>query len=260
MSLVTEHSCAVEGCERPYLARSMCDTHYRSWRRGKLVAPKVVVPKRDRNRGHPKICIHCGEDFVARMSTTQLCSARCRSRRTKQRFPTKYTPPVIEVTRVCVVCNESFERTSKFGPTPQRCSACNVKYRQTKNLEAGYAKAHYRANTDRYKERNRVWKDENREFVRESNVRHANLRRARQAQVPSESYTRQEIGDRDRWTCHLCDKSIDPSLGRRDHLSFSFDHVVPISRGGHDTAKNVRSSHWICNVKRNIRPIEKEAS
>ncbi|MEU2313138.1 HNH endonuclease [Streptomyces albidoflavus] len=48
--------------------------------------------------------------------------------------------------------------------------------------------------------------------------------------------------------CWLCGHSIPPGLDARHPLSFTLDHVVPLSRGGSllDPA-NARSAHRRCN-------------
>jgi 5-methylcytosine-specific restriction endonuclease McrA len=54
--------------------------------------------------------------------------------------------------------------------------------------------------------------------------------------------------------CARCGHNIDPTLGPRHPLSFTLDHIVPISRGGSllDPA-NVRSMHRRCNSARGNR-------
>ena len=51
--------------------------------------------------------------------------------------------------------------------------------------------------------------------------------------------------------CHLCGLPIDPDLVAPHPMSFSVDHVVPVSMGGamHDR-HNLRPAHRICNMKR----------
>lgn len=51
--------------------------------------------------------------------------------------------------------------------------------------------------------------------------------------------------------CWLCGLPIDPDLRSPHPLSFSMDHVVPVSMGGKvDDPNNVRAAHRICNMKR----------
>ncbi|WP_406144172.1 HNH endonuclease [Streptomyces anulatus] len=54
--------------------------------------------------------------------------------------------------------------------------------------------------------------------------------------------------------CARCGHNIDPALDARHPLSFTLDHVVPLSRGGDllDPA-NARSMHRRCNSARGNR-------
>jgi hypothetical protein len=36
-----EAKCSVEGCKRPYRAKSYCNVHYKAWRRGELEGHKA---------------------------------------------------------------------------------------------------------------------------------------------------------------------------------------------------------------------------
>jgi hypothetical protein len=36
-----ERKCSVEGCKRPYRAKSYCVTHYKKWRRGEMEAHRA---------------------------------------------------------------------------------------------------------------------------------------------------------------------------------------------------------------------------
>lgn len=61
-----------------------------------------------------------------------------------------------------------------------------------------------------------------------------------------------------RHPCWLCGHSINPSLDARHPLSFTLDHLVPLSRGGSllDPA-NARSAHRRCNSRRGNRTEHK---
>lgn len=64
---------------------------------------------------------------------------------------------------------------------------------------------------------------------------------------------------RDDWTCGLCGEAIDPKLEYPYRMSASLDHIVPLSQGGDHVMSNAQAAHWICNVKRGVRPLEVEA-
>lgn len=54
--------------------------------------------------------------------------------------------------------------------------------------------------------------------------------------------------------CWLCGHNISPGLDARHRMSFTLDHLVPLSRGGDllDPA-NARSAHRACNSARGNR-------
>jgi 5-methylcytosine-specific restriction endonuclease McrA len=50
------------------------------------------------------------------------------------------------------------------------------------------------------------------------------------------------------WTCQLCSERIDPKLRPRNPRGLTFDHIVPISRGGsRQSAANLWPAHRACN-------------
>lgn len=108
------------------------------------------------------------------------------------------------------------------------------------------------------------WAEENRERRRvianrwqrnnpEARADLANRRRARRMANGVVPYKRQDIFVRDSGVCGICGDSIDAALKRPDPLSFSIDHILPISLGGADCAENVQAAHLACNVKKGNR-------
>ena len=61
------------------------------------------------------------------------------------------------------------------------------------------------------------------------------------------------LGERDAWTCWLCDQPVDKALKSRHPLMASYDHVIPTSLGGSDEPDNLRLAHLRCNVARGNR-------
>lgn len=110
------------------------------------------------------------------------------------------------------------------------------------------ASAAYRLkNTDVCNERIRAWKKANPDKAAETTHR----RRAwKSGNGTPEKFTRSEIGERDGWTCGICDLPVDKTLRWPDRMSPSLDHIVPLSRGGLHARANSRITHWICNVRR----------
>lgn len=61
------------------------------------------------------------------------------------------------------------------------------------------------------------------------------------------------IGDRDKWICHICGKSVNP----KDHGAFAptRDHLIPRSKGGSNIARNLKLAHRSCNEMRGTDPL-----
>jgi hypothetical protein len=74
--------------------------------------------------------------------------------------------------------------------------------------------------------------------------------RATSDQRPRESFTLEEIGDRDGWVCGICLDPIDQQFAAPDARSPSIDHVKAIFAGGTHTRDNVRITHLYCNMDR----------
>lgn len=60
----------------------------------------------------------------------------------------------------------------------------------------------------------------------------------------------ENIGDRDGWVCHICSKPVDPFLPGNHREGPTFDHVIPLSKGGSDEPENLKLAHWICNIRK----------
>lgn len=58
-AIQTEKRCRMEGCKRPYRAKSYCNVHYRAWRQGKL------------GKARYKICSE--EECLGRREAMGLC-------------------------------------------------------------------------------------------------------------------------------------------------------------------------------------------
>ena len=51
---------------------------------------------------------------------------------------------------------------------------------------------------------------------------------------------------RDRMICQICHKKVKPA-------DLSYDHIVPLSRGGPHTTSNIQAAHLHCNLARGTR-------
>lgn len=70
-----------------------------------------------------------------------------------------------------------------------------------------------------------------------------------------EPYNRMQVIEQYGAICHLCQESIDINISRKVgqqgwERSLHIDHVIPLSKGGEDTIRNVRPSHALCNMRK----------
>ena len=99
--------------------------------------------------------------------------------------------------------------------------------------------------------RRREWDEANRDRATEA----ARKKRARKLAAFVAQVDAARVLARDSGTCQLCTRPIDPSLAWPHPMSFSLDHVIPLSRGGTHEPANVQASHFRCNsVKGNRTP------
>jgi 5-methylcytosine-specific restriction endonuclease McrA len=94
-----------------------------------------------------------------------------------------------------------------------------------------------------------------RSIRRGDHYRAKGARRREVASATGERITIAALGDRDAWTCWICSQFVNRDLSGRDPRMPSFDHVLPISRGGLDSWDNLRLAHLVCNVKRGNRDM-----
>jgi 5-methylcytosine-specific restriction endonuclease McrA len=114
---------------------------------------------------------------------------------------------------------------------------------------------------DALRAKRRSWEIENPEKAREihrryrqthqeaerDRCRHQNgVRRARKHGTKIGPVSWRRIRERDGMVCHLCSGPV-----RKTEISY--DHVIPLSKGGTHTEDNIKVAHWICNVRRGNR-------
>lgn len=145
----------------------------------------------------------------------------------------------------CAQCGEAFKskrRSAARGGVWIKCcsKSCNVRLQRAEG----------RPNIV-YAERLTDEERKRREFIRGEEARRK--RRARLLEVPRDPYTTASIAERDECICGLCGGLVDLTLQWPAPQSASVDHILPLSRGGDDTLKNVQLAHLACNLGKNNR-------
>lgn len=64
-----DKTCTIEGCERPFLAKGLCASHYNSQR---------MAAKRAAEHATERTCAHCGETYSGKDRRAKYCSTRCK--------------------------------------------------------------------------------------------------------------------------------------------------------------------------------------
>lgn len=191
----------------------------------------------------------CGEKTNLALSTRPSKQAvkgePCRFLRPHyQRFKSAYRAKEREIAPVvkrCVTCCEKkpvaefYKGTAKQGYKDgyrNQCKACHQEMRH----------CWYRKNRERVDAYNRAWNRANPEKRREFKGR----RRARERDQSVESVDYLAVLDRDGYWCYLCAQAVAPE-------DVSFDHVMPISKGGPHSMDNIKVTHWECNRRKGNR-------
>lgn len=154
-------------------------------------------------------------------------------------------PRVRKWSRVCRECireqdNARYQR-EKENPEYVRKNRERARaYYETRKQEVGeYWKKRYRENPTHYKEKTKKWRREHPlEFRAQGALRKARTIRA----VVRDGVDYLEILIRDKLVCKLCNVSI------QSKAEVSFDHIIPISRGGEHSMANLQLAHLSCNM------------
>lgn len=227
------------------------------------------MSENDCTTGGAKACSRCGEvkaldEFQRKSRNRDGRSAACRlccNAADAARYlanPTRVTasgaawyaanrPRVLERRRDRHVANRTRENALTKAwrlANPERFRAAIARWRAANKDRARDTNARwYLANVERVARRGAEWNAANRDKV-------AAIWMARRARVRSapvvERISREYVWARDGGVCHLCGLPA-------DRATWEVDHVVPLSRGGEHSYRNVAVSHRVCNRKKGAR-------
>lgn len=80
-------------------------------------------------------------------------------------------------------------------------------------------------------------------------------KRARKRNAKTETVRTLDVLNRDGWKCGLCGRKINARHKYPHPRSASLDHIVPLSRGGEHSMRNVQASCLECNLKKRTAPM-----
>ena len=111
------------------------------------------------------------------------------------------------------------------------------------------SKIYREANPEKVKTSTKAWRKANPKRCRE----HHQKRRALKYQTQTEPINDKLVFLRDGWICQICHKKVDKRFKYPNPMSGSLDHIMPLSRGGSHTYKNVQLTHLTCNLSKQAR-------
>lgn len=171
-------------------------------------------------------------------------------------------------TKPCEACkaaqkayNEEYKKTRKPNLETRR------KWREANKDKIKAQRSRYREkHKDQINARSLAWRNENKELAnsmtkawKEANLdKHRSYKRKSQNKrrsAYSEDYLESDVISLYGSICYICNKEIDLLASRPVGApgwqnGLHIDHVVPLSKGGHNTLENVRPTHGICNISK----------
>lgn len=115
-----------------------------------------------------------------------------------------------------------------------------------KAMVRGSANKWYHADHERAADAQRRWRKAN----PEKQIERGNRYRARKLAAVVEMVDYAAIAERDRNVCHICGIEVDLTVGTYHPMARTFDHVIPLARGGEHSMQNVKVAHRLCNTRK----------
>ena len=211
--------CAVDGCDKPMIARDWCSAHWTRWHRHGSPDARL----RGEVLNGCRVCPACDQDVPISQYTEGLMSPcrACLARRAGTRRTFIPWEPKRYLECACRACDAVFMGNAKQDTyCSQECAAA---------------------------------------FKNKANWKYMAARRNRLRVALVEPYRRHDIFKRDGWTCAICREAINPALPWPDPMCAVVDHIVPLALGGAHSPSNAQATHNLCNAIKGIRPMEEVA-
>ena len=198
-------------------------------------------------------CPACGDLFIRHKAGQRFCSRACGA--------TSLRPSVTAIPWVsCLHCRTWFvARNGRFthnpkcrhqivtanpAPSSTRCDTCSAdiaysgkgRPRRFCSDACGHQSPGFKAGRRRGK----------------------STRRARLQGARTETFDPQEVFDRDRWICHLCNRPTLRTVAVPHPRAATLDHLVPLAKGGEHSRANTACACFDCNVRKGDRTLGPE--
>ncbi|WP_188942134.1 HNH endonuclease [Virgibacillus salexigens] len=234
----------------------------------------------DNTRKHKKRCKNCSVIFMAKNKNQKFCSIKCAADNSQNKTKVKE----------CDSCGKNFNGKVRQKYCSEECKYLHYKNRNFINKKCNYCGIylnHYQKNfcskqcannsikkhscicgyckrnfTGRKGRPNKFCSRDcfhnalgcnPKQYKYDTYLSDASsVKRAKHYGVRYEKIEPLKVFERDEWKCGICGSYVNHSLSYPDTMSASIDHIIPLSKGGSHTYKNVQCSHLSCNlIKRN---------
>lgn len=135
----------------------------------------------------------------------------------------------------------------------EKKTAYNKKWREdNREKKRAYDRNYRKVNKQKESVYQKGWRKANAEKCRDRCRKHKALKRTTQIEHINEKV----VYLRDGWICQICHEKVDKKFKYPNPKSASLDHIIPLSKGGTHTYKNVQLAHFVCNITKftNILP------
>jgi hypothetical protein len=112
-------------------------------------------------------------------------------------------------------------------------------YKKKKEYNKQWAKD----NPEKVREKNREWFKKN----KEKRIKYNNIRKARKRKTMITPINYKKILERDNWICQYCGVKTSKNLPLKHDRYTTFDHVIPLCKGGTETEDNIVVACYKCN-------------
>jgi 5-methylcytosine-specific restriction endonuclease McrA len=184
-------------------------------------------------------CKHCGKLHIQRRKGSIYCSKACATNASSARR-SEHRKEVTKQWR-----KNNAERAHATAKAYRKANRASETARQRRWRRSPYGKEAHKAAI-------RKWTLANPEASTGIRLRRAKAEVEGNA-TPELIAAKWEGGNKN---CCLCGKPTDRTIQSPDPMSFSIEHLIPISRGGRHDIDNIDFAHRVCNSSKGNRTLE----
>lgn len=223
----------------------------------------------DADQSGVKICKGCSRALpfelygVSQGRLRHQCNeCRCKQERQRRLRNPEYVRALTRANRIKNIDRIRLRERASYWKNPERAReiAKSSKERH-KEKRAEYGRRYPALNRDSERNRAKKWYDEHKERGRDNarNWRVRNPDKANAISAKKRALKRRDdaelilpsaVFERDGWLCGICRCKVNSTLRYPNPLSASVDHIMPLSRGGEHSYRNVQCSHLVCNLRK----------